>query len=799
MILRIALFLGLLQCASQCFAAPETRIDTTHLYDWVPYEDLNEAQKARLGPACRGIYVDPLAGQPATDPATTEILVEAGKSNMANGQISLEDNVIIRQGARKLRAETMFYDQASGDASLKGQVEIRQPGVWVQGDKAQVNLGSNHAQFTGGEFVLHETHLRGAAGSIEQRSDGLVVLRDGMVTSCEPGSESWVIQGDKLSINPHTNQGSGRNVAIKMGGVPVFYAPYLTFPVGSQRQSGLLVPAIGTSEGGLDLTIPWYWNIAPNMDATLAPRYAAGHGAMLEAEYRLLNRFSENALSFAYLANDEGGGDPDVDAAIAGGLDENLLRPYKGEDRWLVDFDHKGGGATNWYSDINYTRASDIDYFRDLAVASFEVANNTYLSQGALFGYSLPNWHLRARLQDYQTLLADVDEAYRQVPRLNATGKYPVAGAQLNLNQEYVRFTHENPNFIVGDRLNLDYQLSWEKRASFGFVNPNLGVQALAYNLQSDALRADANTQPAYLTPYASLDTGLVFERAGGLQTLEPRIYYLYRDYRDQSDLYNVLEPGTGAPDHVNFDTTPLTFSYHQLFRDRRFSGGDRLDDANQLTLSLSSRLMASHDSAMALDVSFGQIIYFDDRQVTLFGNSTEEPAESDLAAQVSATLNESVRLYSNFLYNPKTKLMMRATNGVEYRGANERMFNIGYRYVREDTVSDTTLPVDQLDTSIVWPIGDQWQLVARWFYDLKTNKDLDTFVGFEYDDCCYRVRLLARRWLDSKLAALVTDRSRLYDEALFLEIDLKGLASSGESIKRLLSDSIRGFSHLQD
>lgn len=768
--------------------------DTLKTYDWVAFDHLTPEQKADVGPACKGAYIDPLAGAEDSDPATTDIHIGAQSSSAMGNKISLEGDVAITQGSRQLKAQHMSYDKGSGDARLEGKVELRQSGVWVGGDKAELNMSVNEAEFAGGKFVLHETHMRGTAENIRRSSNGVVTLKNGSVTSCEPGSESWLIQGKELKVNPNTRQGSGKHVSIRLAGVPIFYAPYLTFPVGSGRQTGLLVPSVGSSEGGLDLSIPWYWNIAPNMDATIAPRYAEGHGAMIEGEYRYLNRYSHNSVTLAYLPDDEGGGDPDIDALIAEGVEENLLRPYKNQNRWLLAVEHQGGDASRWYSDIDFAKTSDIDYFRDLAVASFEVANNTYLNQSVLLGYRLPNWHLQLRLQDYQSLLADVADSYRQTPRFNATGRYPVRGLELSLKQEFVRFDHSDPSFIEGNRLNLDYQLSWEKHWSYGFINPNAGVQALAYNLDGRNLKAGVDSTPHFLTPYASLDAGLVFERNNGQQTLEPHVFYLYRDYEDQSSLYDVTSADFGPSRDVNFDTTPLTFGYHQLFRDTRFSGGDRLDDANQLTLGITSVWTDIAETNISLDVSFGQIFYFAGRQVQLSNTTNEAIEESDLATQISAKINQNVRLHSDFLYNPKSKLVMRSSNGVEYRNNDGGLINVGYRYVREDTITESTLPVDQLDTSFAWPVGDQWQLVGRAFYDIDEHKSLDTFIGFEYDDCCYRVRFLARRWLDSKLAALVNDKKRHYDDALFLEIDLKGLASSGDSIKNLLFQSIPGF-----
>jgi len=773
---------------------PEENSDNAR-YDWVPLEQLTADQLSERTHACRGLYIDPLAGEQDLDPATTPMEVEASRTQVAADKIQLEGDVSLRQGSRRIQAGAMTYDKQTEQASLTDGVEIRQPGMLVRGSVAEVNMAGRDAQFRDGEFVLHEQHMRGNAGSITHRSDGVVVLKDGSITSCEPGRESWLIKGRRLSVDPKRHQGSGRGVVVELAGIPVLYTPYITFPVGDQRQSGLLVPSISTSEGGIDITLPWYWNIAPNYDATLAPRFAEGHGAMLETEWRFLNTYSLNTLNLAGLYNDEGGGDPDIDRLISEGTDERTLRPYKGENRWLAHLQHDGGGNTRWYSDINYAKVSDVDYFRDLMPESFSISNSTYLDQVATLGYHLDHWNLNAQVQSFQNLLVDLDPSYRQLPRLQMNGRYHWGAVALAMDNEWTRFSHQDADFVTGQRAFLDYSLEWNRQWLWGYVRPNLGVQALAYRLDPDTLRAGADNSPTLDAPYASLDTGLIFERNGGRQTLEPRLFYLFRDHADHSALYSVTPGDPSESQDVNFDTTLLTFSYDQLFRARRFAGGDRLGDANQLAVGITSRWLSGDHTQTLASVSVGQVIYFRDREVSLTHNDdTQTIEESDLATQISAQVADHVWLRGDFLYNPERDHLMRATTGVEYSDAARRHMRLGYRFVREDEVENATLPVDQLDAAFALPVGEQWQVVGRLFYDLDAQRELDVFIGFEYDDCCYRLRVLARRWLDSKLAALVNDQNRHYDDGLFLEIDLKGLASSGNRVQKLLSESIPGF-----
>ncbi len=769
----------------------------TQRYDWVPAEQLTRLQRSFLGPACRGTYLDPMGPDIAElqDPGSAPIYVEADSTHKEGPQIQLLGDVEISQGFRQLRADSMSYDQTVETAELEGNVEIRQPGLLVRGAGAKVNMAGNEARFDGGEFVLHQSHLRGSAESIEQLSNGVITLEQGRITSCEPYKETWLIKGDKLSINPNTMQGYGRNVWVTIGKIPVLYTPIITFPVGTERQSGLLFPTFRTNDGHPDITVPFYWNIAPNYDATIAPRYAGGHGFMLETEFRHLGDYASNTINLGWLPKDDGGADPDLDRLQESGLSEATLRPFKGEQRWLANYLHHGEADGRWYSDVEFTKVSDIDYFRDLSAASFDVTNNTYLTQRAVLGLRLPNWHFSARAQAYQNLLADLAPAYRQLPKIQAQGRYRWNSWNLTLDHELAHFTNKDDTFITGSRGYMDYALSWSQERPWGFIRPKMGVQALGYQLDDDNLRDGVDADPALATNYASIDSGLVFERDEGRQILQPRFYYLYRRYTDHSDLYNLTDAADGPVRDINFDTTPLTFSYHQLFRDRRFIGRDRLDDANQLTVGVDAQWFDEERLEPVMGASLGQVFYFQDRRVTLGDESQSQTLqESDLAARFFGRINERWTLHNDWLFNPKSSRIMRASTGLEYRDAKKRYASLGYRYVREDPLATTWVPVDQLDTLFTFPIKEQWQIVGRVFYDLDAQRELDAFIGFEYDDCCYRLRILARRWLDSKLADLVNDEDRHYDNGIFFEIDLKGLTSSGERVRQLLEENIPIF-----
>ena len=778
--------LGILLMVSNSSGA---RSETAAEMDWQPRSQLTPAQLQLLKPACHGAYVDPFDSSPAPDPANTLIEIEAGSADMNETHIELGKGVRVQQGPRVIQAEHMLFNKATEKAAMTGNVYIRQAGSLITGESASVNMVGNEAEFTKGSFVAHETHMRGTAGRLAHEASGKLVLEDGTFTSCEPNDKAWLLAGKNLTIDPESLQGYGRDVVVYVGGLPVLYTPYIRFPIGNTRQSGLLTPSIGTVDGGLDIAQPWYWNIAPNQDATITPRYVAGRGAMLELEYRHLGYTSENIVQFSTLPKDSG--DKDKEALIASG--DETLTSHKDETRWLVQFDHRGGFQQPWYSDINYGEVSDIDFLRELPAASFNVANETYLTQAARFGYDFTNWHVSANVYNAQNLLVDVDDSYRRLPQIQAEGNYRLGDFGTSLYHEYVSFGHSDTHrlngntIITGERARIDYQLNYQRDASWGFFRPSMGVQGMSYQLDQDQLRSDADNKPALSTHYASLDSGLVFENSNGQQTLEPRLFYLFRQYTDHKALFDVTDDGQD----VNFDTSPLTFGYDQLFRKRRFTGGDRLDDANQLTLGLTHRYFRSNGEPL-WDVSLGQLFYFDDRRVGL-NEESDTSQESDIAGQFSALLSDNIRSLGSVQYNPKTKKLMRASYGLHYTNDNW-LFNLGYRYAREQQLAtgDLSQKIDQLDLSFFLPAGNQWRLLGRSFYDIDEQRELETFIGFEYDSCCYRIRTVARRWLDAQLA--LTEDDRPYDQGLFFEIELLGLGSSGKRIENLLKDSIFGY-----
>ena len=769
--------------------------------DWKTLTELNESERKSVKPGCTGIYVDPLSDSDEVFDESGTLRVEADNAKVSDGNHAiLNGEVSVTEGDKSITADQMQYNRLTDRAQLSGQVTIREPGIHIKGDYADIEFEKNRSRFEGASFVLHDAHIRGSASAIGQVEDNVIRLENGKITSCEPDNNGWSLEGDSISINSETRQGTGRNVKLKVASVPILYLPYISFPVGDERQSGFLFPAISSSEdGGLDIAVPYYWNIAPNYDATITPRLVSSRGAMLETEFRHLVPWIRTELRGAFLPDDGGSNDQDLrDLVDSGEITDEEANPNRGSNRWLLNFEQTGGTTKGWYVRNDFTRVSDIDYFRDIGASSFSGTNRSQLDQIFKLGYRGNHWNFGALLEDHQLLLGGITSTYKKEPQIDVAGLYHLGNVTSEFNHEITKFVStSSADAIEGNRFVLDYRTRWDKKASWGFFKPEVGYKYLNYDLSASRSESlDGRSNQNYDAFQTSLDTGLIFERPSGsfTHTFEPRAYYLYREFVDQSELFNLL----GNQD-LNFDTFFRTFSYDQLFRDSRFIGSDRIDDANQLTLGASSRFIDNQTGQEMFRVSLGKIYYRDDRRVFLDELDPLENLEvssSEVALETSAFFNQNAEFLLNAIYDTKNERTNRSTARFHYATKNKaNLFNLAYTRTSGNLPGATQLEtLEQTDISTAIQISPQWAMMARSNYDFANNQELETFLGFEYDDCCYRFRVLARKWLDSNIAALTDTDSAKTDTGLFMEFHLKGLGGSGAKINAILNDGIYGY-----
>jgi LPS-assembly protein len=807
--------------------------DSQHL-DWVPIENLTEAQKRTVpNSCCKGAYVPPTR----TDTDATLLPESAPFRSHADEEISerqtlmqLKGNVSITQGNRSISTESVSYDKETGQAQLSGGIQLRDPKVMIRADSGDMNLETGDASFNNTRFVLYENRIHGVAATLKKFGDNVINLEQSLISSCEPGDNAWSVRGSEISLHPDEHYGTAKNMRINIQDIPVFYLPYIRFPVGSERLTGFLIPTPSYSKrNGTELAVPFYWNIAPNADATFTSHYLSSRGFMLETQARHLSSYFKTELNSSVINNDKGGFSSFLEDQIAQGkLTEQEAYPYRDHDRWYAKLDQVGGIGQKWSTRIDYADLSDKDYLRDMYNGSTDSNRQAFIRQTASADYRSEHWFSGVKVDEYR-LLTTSQLPYRELPRIHVNGNYQVNDWVLKLNNEYVNFVEnrylsgsfDTPeayqaallNTIYGDRVNTDYSLTWDKTYPWGFVKPSVALKSLTYQLDSNNLVEGVDASQRFVVPQISLDTGLYFERNVGdnyLQTLEPRAFYFYSDYQNQDSLYKLTANQTNF---VNFDTGDLTFNYNQLFRTTRFAGGDRLDDANQISLAVSTAFLSQDTGVERLRMSIGQIFYAKDREVMIYDRSQitdrsilEENtrATSDWAVQASGQINKNLHASADATYDQRTGRLNSANSGVHYMDKSFRIFNLTYRYALSPVISSPLQPVpvrteaiNQLDTSIVLPITSRWSIIARNSHDFTHGVELDTYAGLEYNDCCYRVRVMGRRWLrvDYTTADFFANlKSDDFEPGIMIELELKGLGSMDKQIGNLLEKTITGF-----
>ncbi len=657
-----------------------------------------------------------------------EVLAESQSRTLLHGNVIIQRDDIILQGGE---AE---YDRIEDRLQLRDRVVYQTEAATIEGDSAMVFLDRNHGEIINTRFLFPEIHAFGSAGRIAFQGTEHVELREVRYTTCPPEKEDWVLRASELNLDQESNTGEAWHALLTFKGIPLLYSPYLNFPL-EGRKSGLLPPTFSSSgKNGTDISLPYYWNIAPNQDATITPRNMSARGGMLQTEYRFLTENSSGQVNGDYLANDK----------------------IYGDDRSYFSARYQRRLGRGWDSDLLYQTVSDAFYFDDLG-GSQESTSQTHLERHFIVDFRNPYWHFLGRTQDYQALTGT--EPYQRLPQLMLSGQSPRRRnhLQLGLESEVVNFQHDTL-VPTGSRVDVKPSLSLPLQGNAWFITPKLAWRYSRYQLQDNPGGDDLTRS----LPIASLDSGLFFERElrlgrGYTQTLEPRLYYLEVPFRDQDAL-------------PLFDTALSDFSFGQMFRDNRFIGVDRQGDARQLALALTSRFIEGPTGKERFTASIGQLHYLQDREVTLIpGDVPETARRSDLFGEVTARPGQGLHLRVTEQWNPEAERTERLGLRVNYSPRDRQLLGLNYRFYRPTQQR-------QADAIALWPLARQWRFVGRWNYDLENERSLDTIGGIEYESCCWITRLVARAYrtaIDEEL-----------NHSLLVNFELKGLATLGKRLE---------------
>lgn len=618
-------------------------------------------------------------------------------------------------------------------------------GLMVSGEKATYNQEEERIEFENVRYQYPQKRLFGRADSVQQE-DQRIRMSNASYTTCPSETPAWHLQAKDIDLNQKTDIGTVRHATLRLEGVPVFYLPWASFPLSDRRKTGLLYPHLATTEGsGLEIGVPFYWNIRPNLDNTLMPLWIEDRGLMWDNEFRFLFGTTEGAIRGKYLEDD------------ARDESRHLLRTKVGS--------HLG---EHWTMSLDTTRVSDNNWFDDFS-NDLNLTSLSHLARRLDFDYRARHTHFQARLLDYQTInedIAEEDHPYRLWPRLTYDQSFLTMSRafDLSFHSELVRFDHDLRQ--RGTRLDLNPRLSWTWRTPASYLSPRLQWHSTQYELE-EVNGFDKQSISRNL-PTVSIDSGLFFDRKtprGNTQTLEPRLFYVYTPYREQSDI-------------PVFDTSDSTFNFYSLFRENHFNGIDRIADANQLTFAGTTRLVDGDSGNTTWTASMGQVLYFEDRTVQL-PDVTESTAEkSSYAAEISYdplgpwSGNASVMVDSAWDSTQLLTLLGR------YRGTNGKIINLEYRYREEDNI-------EQSNISFVWPVHRRWTLMGRWLRSIEDSRDIERIFGVEYNTCCWKTQIVSRRYA-------LGDGGE-YNNGIYMQLILKGLSSQG-SASDLLRTSITGY-----
>ena len=689
------------------------------------------------------------------------IVFEVGELDAQLGQnprASMAGGVLLRQGNRLAGADSARYDPTQRALLLDGSVRYEDQSSYVEADSAEFSYDFGRVRFEGASFTLDGNAGRGAAAALEINQQGRLELDGVSYTTCPPESNDWLLEARDIDLDTRSGVGTARGIKLRFQGVPILYSPYLSFPIGDARKSGILSPEAGTTgRSGNEIRMPFYWNIAPNYDATITPRLLTSRGLQIGAEFRYLTGTTAGSIDAAYLDSD------------------NMLN----KSRSMAHLRHRSMFVNGWRNRIDIREVSDNQYFEDLG-GSLSISSITHLDRSISFDFHTRELSFFGQVQDFQTIdqfdpvsnpegLQPEDEPYRRVPQLLLRGEWPdrLLGMRYGLDAELVNFDRDVG--VTGWRLNLTPRVELPISRPGWFITPAVTLDHTQYELR-DTLPGQT-TDPGRTVPIGSLDMGMVLERSMNgsgrrIQTLEPRLLYVHVPHQDQDDL-------------PVFDTITPDLNLVSLYRKNRFLGVDRIADTDQVSIGITSRILDLSTGLEVMTATIGQNRYLSESGISLPDEPVVSDETSDYIAELRFLLFENLNFDVGHQWGEKDRGTTQSQARLQYRPASNKILNLSYRFRRDS--------LEQGDISWSWPIATQWNFVGRYRRSFRDDETLEEFYGLEYESCCWGLRLVSRRHISTR------DGTR--DSSIGLQLVLKGMSSVGTAADNVLERGILGYS----
>ncbi|HBV2904472.1 TPA: LPS assembly protein LptD [Citrobacter freundii] len=741
-------------------------------------------------------YDRPLV-QGETNELPVTINADNAKGNYPDDAV-FTGNVDIAQGNSRLQADEVQLHQKQAEGQPEpirtvdalGNVHYDDNQVILKGPKGWSNLNTKDTNIWEGDYQMVGRQGRGKADLMKQRGENrYTILENGSFTSCLPGSDTWSVVGSEVIHDREEQVAEIWNARFKLGPVPVFYSPYLQLPVGDKRRSGFLIPnAKYSTNNYFEFYLPYYWNIAPNMDATITPHYMHRRGGIMwENEFRYLTQAGAGLMEFDYLNSDK--------------VYEDEHPKDDNSRRWLFYWQHAGVLDQVWRFNVDYTKVSDTSYFNDFD-NKYGSSTDGYATQKFSVGYAVQNFDATVSTKQFQVFDAQNSNSYSAQPQLDVNYyQNDVGPFDTRIYGQAVHFVNTNDNMPEATRVHLEPTINLPLSNNWGSINTEAKLLATHYqqtnldwynNNPSNVNKLDDSANR--VMPQFKVDGKMVFERdmqmlaPGYTQTLEPRAQYLYVPYRDQSHIYN-------------YDSSLLQSDYSGLFRDRTYGGLDRIASANQVTTGVTSRVY--DDAAVErFNISVGQIYYFTESRTgddNIKWENDDKTGSLVWAGDTYWRISDRWGLRSGIQYDTRLDSVATSSSSIEYRRDENRMLQLNYRYASPEYIQ-ATLPtystadqykngISQVGAVASFPIADRWSIVGAYYFDTNVNKAADSMLGLQYNSCCYAIRFGYERKLNGWDN---TQKHAIYDNTIGFNIELRGLSSNyGLGTNQMLRSNI--------
>lgn len=807
---------------------PAMRARIAQWLDWRDFSPTSLPSKTSAGCSanqanlCGGSYQEKtLEGFSAELPKQDDMKVSADEAMLyPDGKSTLSGDVVVIQPNREMHADTAYIirdakTQQVTQIDLIGQVAFREPGRVIYGDvghywpltqKGDMDNALYRLMLEQPRSIYSDEKLQawGRAASAK-RDEQILYLKDATYTTCAPQDAAWRIKAKELELNKETGRGEAYHATLDFHDVPVFYFPYYNFPIDSRRESGFLVPVMGYSNNyGMNIGAPYYWNMAPNYDMVITPNYYSERGLALTDDFRFLTETSRGNIMVSGIMHDQ---------KFQQFINDNDIEDVS-DNRDEIYFKDATRFNPNWSFNTQYHSVSDDYYLQNFGSSIAETTQNQLLQQADI-DFNSDHWTSTLMMQHYETLhpinQTAVGDVYSRYPQWILNGNYGAlpGGLNFNINNEYDNFVWTNEEETLqplGGRVHTNPIFSRPMMGMSGYITPTVQVQETNYNLTQNT--TDLPTDMNILVPQTSVDSSLYFDRnatIGGkdwTQTLEPRMYYLYVPYVNQTQV-------------PNFDSGYYTFTYDQLFRPNRFSGIDRVGDSNQTTLALMSRFLDPDSGTEVFHWGVGETYYFEDRQVQLMqetdsdlpyadptstaGYTSPTDNYSPIASQIAYYITPTWSLLGDGSWDPNTSETNNATINLHYQPGINQIINVGYSFlVNGDQVGITDLDTEdgnlnQAILSAAWPFtpNHQWSALGSWTQNISHNYPMSYSAGVQYEDCCWAVRFMGGKIYSS---LDTTTNLPVYNTGIYLQFLLKGLGNIANSVPTQMLNNVTGY-----